>query len=113
MTTSQNIPEQHVLQDIPVHLLAAIYASAQAFTKFDKYLSVLYAYSTPPTEQLWHIVREILMQEMHTPHLATLQAGLLYLHKAPERSHTALADSAAVWSFVGCSSDSPHLLVFS
>ncbi|GAB1203166.1 hypothetical protein APSETT445_001793 [Aspergillus pseudonomiae] len=86
---------------MPVHLLAAIYASAQPFTKFDEYLSVLNAYSTPPTEQLWRMVWEILLQEIHTPHLAVLQAGLLYLHKAPGKSQSAVADSASVWSFVG------------
>ncbi|KAE8153474.1 fungal-specific transcription factor domain-containing protein [Aspergillus avenaceus] len=95
------VPEQHILQSMPVHLLAAIYASAQPFAKFDGYLAILNAYSTPPTERLWRIVLEVFLQEIHTPHLATLQAGLLYLHKSPERSQSAVADSASVWSFVG------------
>ncbi|OGM50055.1 fungal specific transcription factor domain protein [Aspergillus bombycis] len=101
LTSTRITPDQHVLNNMPVHLLAAIYASAQPFTKFDEYLSVLNAYSTPPTEQLWRIVWEILLQEIHTPHLAALQAGLLYLHKAPGKSQSAVADSASVWSFVG------------
>ncbi|KAE8335671.1 hypothetical protein BDV24DRAFT_155804 [Aspergillus arachidicola] len=101
LTSTRITPDQHVLNNMPVHLLAAIYASAQPFAKFDEYLSVLNAYSTPPTEQLWRIVWEILLQEIHTPHLASLQAGLLYLHKAPEKSQSAIADSASVWSFVG------------
>ncbi|KAE8421624.1 fungal-specific transcription factor domain-containing protein [Aspergillus pseudocaelatus] len=101
LTSTRITPDQHVLNNMPVHLLAAIYASAQPFTKFDEYLSVLNAYKPPPTEQLWRIVWEILLQEIHTPHLAALQAGLLYLHKAPEKSQSAVADSASVWSFVG------------
>ncbi|KAB8260415.1 fungal-specific transcription factor domain-containing protein [Aspergillus pseudonomiae] len=101
LTFTRITPDQHVLNNMPVHLLAAIYASAQPFTKFDEYLSVLNAYSTPPTEQLWRMVWEILLQEIHTPHLAVLQAGLLYLHKAPGKSQSAVADSASVWSFVG------------
>jgi hypothetical protein len=86
---------------MPLHLLAAIYASAQPFVKFDEYVSVINAYSTPPTEQLWRMRLELLFQEIHTPHLAALQAGALYLHKVPEKSQSAVADSAFVWSIVG------------
>lgn len=43
----------------------------------------------------------MILEEIHTPHLATLQAGLLYLHKQHQGSQTAVADSPFVWSFVG------------
>ncbi|KAE8384442.1 hypothetical protein BDV23DRAFT_177069 [Aspergillus alliaceus] len=78
------LPLSHLI-NLPVHLLAVIYASTQPFIKFDEYLSVL----------------DVLLQEIHTPHLAVLQAGLLYLHKPPQKSQTAVADSASLWSFVG------------
>lgn len=86
---------------MPVHLLAAIYASAQPFAKFDQYLCLVNAYSQPSTDQLWRMVLENLLEEIHTPHLAALQAGLLYLHKPLQDHQSALADSPFVWSFVG------------
>lgn len=101
MTACQTVPEQHVLQNTPVHLLAAIYASALPFAKFDETLCVFNAYSDPPIEQLWHIVLELFQEGIHTPHLADLQAGLLYLHKRPEGVQRVIADSPFVWSFVG------------
>ncbi|KAJ5279507.1 hypothetical protein N7478_004879 [Penicillium angulare] len=86
---------------MPVHLLAAIYALATPFAKFDDYLCVLNAYSTPPTDKLWRMVFEIILDQIHTPHLATLQAGLLYLHKPKQTNQSAITDSPFVWSFVG------------
>ncbi|KAJ5221597.1 uncharacterized protein N7469_010484 [Penicillium citrinum] len=101
LSSSQTVPEISVLQNIPVHLLAAIYASAQPFAKFDEYLCVIHAYSAPSTDELWRLVFELLFEELHTPHLATLQAGLLYLHKPSEGKKSSVADSSFVWSFVG------------
>ncbi|CAG8202536.1 unnamed protein product [Penicillium salamii] len=101
LTYSCNIPDAEMLQNMPVHLLAAIYASAQPFTKFDEHLSILNAYNKPPTDRLWRIVFEIIMEEIHTPHLAVMQAGLLYLHKQHQDSQSAVADSPFMWSLVG------------
>ncbi|KAL4932556.1 uncharacterized protein BDV17DRAFT_300677 [Aspergillus undulatus] len=90
------------LQTIPVHLLAAIYASALPFVKFDDWLSIVYAYQPPPTAQLWRFTLDIILEEIHTPHLSVLQAGILYFHIPPESSQqAALADTPFVWSFVG------------
>lgn len=101
LSASRSIPEQQVLQNIPVHLLAAIYASAQPFAKFDEYLSVLSAYSVPSTDRLWRMVLELLLEEIHTPHLSVVQAGLLYLHQPCEVKQSAVSDSSWIWSFVG------------
>ncbi|KAJ5156636.1 hypothetical protein N7492_009439 [Penicillium capsulatum] len=101
LSASRSIPERHVLQDIPVHLLAAIYASAQPFAKFDEFLCVVNAYSAPPTDRLWRMVLELILEEIHTPHLAVIQAGLLYLHQSREGKQSAVTDSAFLWSFVG------------
>lgn len=101
LTPSKTIPDTNILQNVPVHLLAAIYASAQPFTKFDEHLSIISAYATLPTDRLWRITFEMILEEIHTPHLATLQAGLLYLHKQYQGSQSAVADSPLVWSFVG------------
>lgn len=101
LSITRTIPEQQALQNLSTHLLAAVYASAQPFVKFDEYLCVVYAYSTPSRDSLWRIVWEALQESIHTPHLSTLQAGLLYLHKSGETNQSSIADSAFVWSFVG------------
>ncbi|KAL4949705.1 hypothetical protein BDW69DRAFT_202641 [Aspergillus filifer] len=90
------------VQTIPVHLLAAIYASALPFAKFDEWLSIAYAYQPPPTAQLWCLALDLIMEEIHSPHLSVLQAGILYLHRSPESSQQAAqADTAFLWFFVG------------
>jgi hypothetical protein len=90
------------LQTLPVHLLAALYASALPFVKCDDWLSIVYAYHPPPASQLWRLVLDLILGELHTPHLSVLQAGLLYLHKHHESSQQASpADTPFVWSFVG------------
>lgn len=101
ISLAQPIPDQQVLRNTPVHLLAAIYASAQPFAKFDEYLCLVNAYTQSPTDQLWRMVLELLLQEIHTPHLSVMQAGLLYLHKPLKGNESALADSPFIWSFVG------------
>ncbi|OJJ88404.1 Zn(II)2Cys6 transcription factor [Aspergillus glaucus CBS 516.65] len=101
ISPSQPIPDQQILRNTPVHLLAAIYASAQPFAKFDEYLCFVNAYTQPPTDQLWRMVLELLLEEIHTPHLSVMQAGLLYLHKPLKNNERALADSPFIWSFVG------------
>ncbi|KAL4992187.1 hypothetical protein BDW68DRAFT_197392 [Aspergillus falconensis] len=90
------------LQAMPVHLLAALYASALPFAKHDEYLSIMYAYQVPPAAQLWRLTLDLILEEIHRPHLSVLQAGLLYLHKPCESpQEAALANTPFVWSFVG------------
>ncbi|KAL5337260.1 hypothetical protein BJX70DRAFT_409399 [Aspergillus crustosus] len=90
------------LQTIPVHLLAALYASALPFVKCDDWLSVVYAYQPPPAAQLWRLCFDIILAELHTPHLSVLQAGLLYLQKPMiSPSQSSAADTSFGWSFVG------------
>lgn len=98
---TQKTPTQETLSSIPVHLLAAIYASAQPFSKFDNYLCLFSAYSQPTTEQLWRIVLELILEEINTPHLAVIQAGLLYLHRQADGTESAIAESPFPWSLVG------------
>ena len=100
ISASQPLPDQQALRNTPVHLLAAIYASAQPFAKFDEYLCLISAYAQSPTDQLWRMVLELILEQIHTPHLSVLQAGLLYLHKPPKGNQSALADSPFVWSFL-------------
>ncbi|KAJ5601224.1 hypothetical protein N7510_010758 [Penicillium lagena] len=96
------LPELTTLAKVPVLLLAAIYAAAFPFVAHDDYLCVLNTYNASPVEMLWRMVYEIISEEIHTPHLAVLQAALLYLHKKPvgEVQYT-MADTPFIWSFVG------------
>lgn len=47
------------------------------------------------------MVLELILEEIHTPHLAVIQAGLLYLHRTIEGTQSAVTDTCWVWSFVG------------
>ncbi|KAL4978173.1 hypothetical protein BDW66DRAFT_149303 [Aspergillus desertorum] len=90
------------LQTIPVHLLAALYASALPFAKHDEILSIIYAYKVSPATQLWRLTVDLILEEIHRPHLSVLQAGLLYIHKPCESPpEAALASTPFIWSFVG------------
>ena len=84
-----------------MHLLAAIYASALPFAAHDDYLCVLQTYSAPPAHRLWRLVYELVAEEIHTPHLAVLQAAVLYLHRPLDDAQASRADTPFVWSWVG------------
>ncbi|KAF9888663.1 hypothetical protein FE257_008421 [Aspergillus nanangensis] len=94
----------------PVHLLAAIYASAIPFRIHDPSLCVSGAYQTPPSDQLWRIVYEVILREIHTPKLAVLQSALLYLQRFPKDTRAAASDSPFVWSFFGAAANLAHSL---
>ncbi|KAL2812761.1 hypothetical protein BJX63DRAFT_443365 [Aspergillus granulosus] len=94
-----NAPEN--LHTLPVHLLAALYASALPFAKFDASLSLVYAFQPPPAAQLWRLSLDLILEEIHTPHLSVLQAGILYLHRPYDGpQQRSIADTPFHWSFV-------------
>ncbi|PLB45786.1 fungal-specific transcription factor domain protein [Aspergillus steynii IBT 23096] len=101
LTPSCWTPQPWVLERTPVHLLAAIYASALPFAAHDDYLCVLQTYSAPPAHRLWRLVYELVAEEIHTPHLAVLQAAVLYLHRPLDDAQASRADTPFVWSWVG------------
>jgi hypothetical protein len=99
---SYQLPEVLVLDKVPVHLLAAIYASAFPFVAHDDYLCVLSTYHASPVETLWRMVYELVTEEIHTPRLAVVQAALLYIHQGPrDEARLTTADTPFLWSFVG------------
>lgn len=102
LTSTRHVPELEVLEAMPVHLLAAIYASALPYASDDDYLSILNMYDKPPLDKIWRIVYELLLEEIHQPRLSALQAALLYLHKSPnDDSRYVISDTPFVWSFTG------------
>ncbi|KAJ5086198.1 hypothetical protein N7532_010969 [Penicillium argentinense] len=101
-TPSYQLPEQSALAKVPLHLLAAIYASAFPFVANDDYLCVLNTYHASPVQRLWRLVYELVCEEIHTPRLAVLQAALLYIHQQPtDEARYTTADTPFIWSFVG------------
>lgn len=101
ISRSQLALTSQYLQRIPVHLIAAIYASALPFKVHDPELVIFGMYDDSLSDRLWRVVYEIILQEIHTPHLSVLQACLLYLQRLPSGSQSALADSPFIWSFLG------------
>ncbi|GKZ86244.1 hypothetical protein AnigIFM56816_001296 [Aspergillus niger] len=101
LAAAGTVPDQTILQKTSLCLLAAIYASAQPFAKFDDYLCLLDAYAPPPTDLLWRMVLDLVLRDIHTARLSTLQAGILYLHRPVSVTESAVADSAFTWSLVG------------
>lgn len=89
------------LEKVPVHLLAAIYASATPFVVHDSVLCIAAVYGELLWDKLWHMVYELILKETHTPKLAVLQASLLYLQQIPAGSQEALPDGPFIWSFLG------------
>lgn len=72
---------------MPMSLLSAIYATALPFMLYDDLLATTIVHS-PPANQLFRISWMSVTQELHTPRLATLQACLLLLQRAPTNRFT-------------------------
>jgi hypothetical protein len=99
-----DLPSAADLDNIPCHLLAAIYGISIPFARNDEHLIVAEVTGNLPQDQIWRIVYESLQEELHRPHLSTLQAGLLYLHKQTSLDGTEqlLAPVAAFkWTWLG------------
>jgi hypothetical protein len=77
-----------LLQILPLSLLSAMYATALPFMLYDDLLATTIVHSPPPAHQLFRISWLAVTQELHTPRLATLQACLLLLQRAPTNRYT-------------------------
>jgi Fungal specific transcription factor domain len=97
---SPYLPSTTIISKLPTHLLAAIYASALPFWHYDDHLCVMKAYNRPPANQIWRIVYEEILRDIHTPRLSVLQACLLYLQKQRAPQDSAAADTPFTWSFL-------------
>lgn len=77
-----------VLHTMPLSLLSAIYATALPFMLYDDLLATTIVHSPPPVHELFRISWLAVTQELHTPRLATVQACLLLLQRAPTNRYT-------------------------
>jgi hypothetical protein len=76
------------VEGLPLSLISALYATALPFMLYDELLATTLVHSPPPAYQLYRISWLALIQELHTPRLATLQACLLLLQRAPTNRFT-------------------------
>ncbi|KAE8449259.1 hypothetical protein EG329_008426 [Mollisiaceae sp. DMI_Dod_QoI] len=90
-----------ILHLLPMSLLSAMYATALPFMLYDDLLATTLVHSPPPAHQLFRISWISVTQELHTPRLATLQACLLLLQRAPTNRYT--TDTPWKTSLVGWS----------
>ena len=77
-----------VLHTLPLSLLSAMYATALPFMLYDDLLATTIVHSPPPSHQLFRYSWLAVTQELHTPRLATVQACLLLLQRAPTNRYT-------------------------
>lgn len=97
-----NIPGPDIIAKIPIHLLAAIYATAFPFASDDDHLSLITTQKKPRISETWKFVHRLILHDTHCPRLSILQAALLYLHRQnqDEQSYTA-DDTTSNWSMLG------------
>ena len=72
-----------VLHTLPLSLLSAMYATALPFMLYDDLLATTIVHSPPQAHQIFRISWAAVTHELHTPRLATLEACLLLLQRAP------------------------------
>jgi hypothetical protein len=80
VTSVSPIPHLGSLEQVPVHLLAAVYASSLPYISGNEQLSMWDVRSIPSAKVLWKFVQESLAEQTDRPQLSVLQASLLYLH---------------------------------
>lgn len=71
------------LRSLPLSLLSALYAASLPFMLYDDLLATTIVHTSPPSHQLYRISWLAITHELHTPRLATLQACLILLQRAP------------------------------
>jgi hypothetical protein len=77
-----------ILHTLPLSLLSAMYATALPFMLYDDLLATTTVHSPPSAHTLFRMSWISVTQELHTPRLATLQACLLLLQRAPTNRYT-------------------------
>ena len=102
LTSASTTTSIDTLNLLPVHLLAAIYATALPYALEDAELTLLQVHEQPPVHRLWKLVYELISVEIHRPRLSVLQAAVLYLHKdTRDNIGQVTVDTPFSWSFLG------------
>lgn len=100
--TSQDLLPCETLDNVPCHLLGAIYGLALPFARNDEHLCLVEIHSQLPRDAVWRIVYKCLQEQFHRPHLSVLQAAIFYLHKTSQDKQGDLTSSTPLkWSLMG------------
>ncbi|KAJ9132077.1 Transcription factor [Pleurostoma richardsiae] len=96
------IPKDKHLAVLPSYLLAAVYASAEPFRRYDPILSVSQVNNEFPHSKLWRLAHRGIMENLRTPRLAVIQAILIYLQRPMDETATATTDASGQnWALLG------------
>jgi hypothetical protein len=106
MLSSGDLPA--ALRQLPLSLLAALYATSLPFLLYDDILATTISHSPPSVSRLYRISWMAITQEIHTPRLGTLQACLLLLQRAPTNRY--VMDTPFQWSLVAWTTSLSNLL---
>jgi hypothetical protein len=87
------------IQSFPLSLKAVLYATGLPFMVYDDVLSTTLDLEPPPAKNLYRICWLAITQEIHTPHLSTLQSCLLLLQRVNDDRY--VMDSPFRWSLLG------------
>ncbi|CAF3618896.1 unnamed protein product [Fusarium graminearum] len=94
------LPGSTALDHIPCHLLGAIYGLALPFARNDEHLSIIEIHHQLPSADIWNIVHESLQQQLRTPDLSVLTAGLMCLHATMNHRFATTTDTFK-WTWLG------------
>ncbi|KAM0370016.1 hypothetical protein ACHAPY_010695 [Fusarium culmorum] len=94
------LPGPSALDYVPCHLLGAIYGLALPFARNDEHLSIIEIHHQLPSADVWNIVHESLQQQLRTPDLSVLAAGLMCLHATMNHRFTTTTDTFK-WTWLG------------
>jgi hypothetical protein len=89
------------IQALPLSLLSCVYATSLPFIMHDELLVTTLGHAIPDRTRLYRIAWTAITQELHAPHLATLQACLLMQQRGPTSSTipaTPFKDSLMGWT---------------
>ncbi|KAF3009398.1 hypothetical protein E8E14_009356 [Neopestalotiopsis sp. 37M] len=101
LKTKTLLPKPETLAMFPSHLLAAIYASADQFRRYDPFLCATPVKNTALVDQLWCIAYEGIQKNLHRPQMDLLQTIHLYLQRADRRDEAAAVNKTVEWSLMG------------
>ncbi|CAG9978676.1 unnamed protein product [Clonostachys byssicola] len=99
--TETLVPQANTLEGVPPYLLAAIYAVAESFRRYDPILNVSQTDVDCHKTLLWEMAYRGILEHMHAPSLVLVQALLIYLQRPMGEVMTASTDSPGQWSLLG------------
>ncbi|EXJ94297.1 hypothetical protein A1O1_02691 [Capronia coronata CBS 617.96] len=97
-----------VIQSLPLSLKASLYASGIPFIDYDDILATKLAHSPPSANELYRIAWLAISNEVHSPHIGTLQACLLLLQRVTEDRF--IMDTGLRWCLVAWTVSLAHML---